>query len=202
MKKKRYEKGGEIKFETKKGSVSGIDDVRERAMARMASQLQDETGKVSNLRVNPESGELYDPESSFKPTPKNVSLSRAVTPKKAASKLPMPDFSNEDMDRMGLDEFKSKPVSPSAKSAVRTNKENTDVSDMTYSTDSSERSYKAPKVAPQAAPKAEPKPKKIRGTNRENTNVSDMTFPMKKGGMVSSASKRADGCAQRGKTRA
>jgi hypothetical protein len=38
--------------------------------------------------------------------------------------------------------------------------------------------------------------------SRENTNVSDMTYPMKKGGMVSSASKRADGCAIRGKTRA
>lgn len=35
---------------------------------------------------------------------------------------------------------------------------------------------------------------------KENTDVSDMTF--KKGGKVSSASKRADGCAVRGKTRA
>jgi hypothetical protein len=34
---------------------------------------------------------------------------------------------------------------------------------------------------------------------QENTDVSDMTF--KKGGKVSSASSRADGCAVRGKTR-
>jgi len=34
---------------------------------------------------------------------------------------------------------------------------------------------------------------------KENTDVSDMTF--KKGGKVSSASSRADGCAVRGKTR-
>jgi hypothetical protein len=33
----------------------------------------------------------------------------------------------------------------------------------------------------------------------ENTNVSDMTY--RKGGKVSSASSRADGCAQRGKTK-
>jgi hypothetical protein len=34
---------------------------------------------------------------------------------------------------------------------------------------------------------------------KENTDVSDMTF--RKGGKVSSASSRADGCAVRGKTR-
>jgi hypothetical protein len=37
-------------------------------------------------------------------------------------------------------------------------------------------------------------------TNYENKDVSDMS--MKRGGKVSSASKRADGIAQRGKTRA
>jgi hypothetical protein len=36
-------------------------------------------------------------------------------------------------------------------------------------------------------------------TNEVNTDVSDMTY--RKGGKVSSASSRADGCAQRGKTR-
>jgi hypothetical protein len=135
-----------------------------------------------------------------------------VTAKKAAKKLPMPDYSNEDLDRMGLNESMNEmpeslrapgyTASSVIKKPARPTRENTDVSDMTYSADSPERSYKAPKVTSKVASKVEPKPKKIRGTNRENTNVSDMTYPMKKGGMVSSASKRADGCAIRGKTRA
>ena len=190
-KMKRFEKGGSID-----------EGVRARAMAAMASQLRDETGEVSSIRRNQETGELYD---TAMPKP------RAAV-KKAAKKLPMPDYSNEDLDRMGLNESMNEmpeklrapgyTSSSVIKKPARPSRENTDVSDMTYSADSPERTYKAPRVKPQAAPKAEPKPKKIRGTNRENTNVSDMTYPMKKGGMVSSASKRADGCAIRGKTRA
>jgi hypothetical protein len=186
-KMKRFEKGGSID-----------EGVRARAMAAMASQLRDETGEVSSIRRNQETGELYD---TAMPKP------RAAV-KKAVKKSPPPDSSNEDYDRMRMNELpeslRAPGFTPSSviKKPARPTRENTDVSDMTYSTDSPERTYKAPKVAPQAAPKAEPKPKKIRGTNRENTNVSDMTYPMKKGGMVSSASKRADGCAIRGKTRA
>jgi len=37
------------------------------------------------------------------------------------------------------------------------------------------------------------------GTNYENTDTSDMSF--KRGGSVASASRRGDGCAQRGKTK-
>jgi hypothetical protein len=37
------------------------------------------------------------------------------------------------------------------------------------------------------------------GTNYENTEISDMSF--KRGGSVPSASRRGDGCAQRGKTK-
>jgi hypothetical protein len=53
-------------------------------------------------------------------------------------------------------------------------------------------------------PRREPKPltevtRPGTNTNYENTDVSDMS--MKKGGKVSSASKRADGIAQKGKTR-
>jgi hypothetical protein len=53
-------------------------------------------------------------------------------------------------------------------------------------------------------PRREPKPltevvKPGTNVNYENTETSDMTF--KKGGKVSSASARADGCAVRGKTK-
>ena len=53
-------------------------------------------------------------------------------------------------------------------------------------------------------PRREPKPltevtKPGTNTNYENTDTSDMTY--KRGGKVSAASKRADGIAQRGKTR-
>jgi hypothetical protein len=46
----------------------------------------------------------------------------------------------------------------------------------------------------------EPAPKPITYVNEENKDATNETF--KKGGKVSSASKRADGCAIRGKTRA
>ena len=53
-------------------------------------------------------------------------------------------------------------------------------------------------------PRREPKPltevtKPGTNTNYENTETSDMSF--KRGGSVGSASRRADGCAQRGKTK-
>jgi hypothetical protein len=54
------------------------------------------------------------------------------------------------------------------------------------------------KMAEEPAP-ATPEPKKASRVNEENTETSDFTF--KKGGKVGSASKRADGIAQRGKTR-
>jgi hypothetical protein len=185
MKKKRYEEGGEIKFETKRGSVSGIDDVRARAMAAMASQLRDETGEVSSIRRNQETGELYD---TAMPKPRAAA-------KKAAKKLPMPDYSNEDLDRMGLNE----------------------------SMNEMPKSLRAPGYMPPSVVKTinkknvtKPTPRSPGRMVREESDLA-MTSPMedkgrrlmkgagmdfKAGGKVSSASKRADGCAIRGKTRA
>jgi hypothetical protein len=172
MKKKRFEKGGSID-----------EGVRARAMAAMASQLRDEAGEVSSIRRNQETGELYD-----------TAMPRA-TAKKASSKLAMPDYSNEDLDRMGLNE----------------------------SMNEMPKSLRAPGYTPPSVVKTinkknvtKPTPRSPGRMVKEESDLA-MTSPMedkgrrlmkgagmdfKAGGKVSSASKRADGCAIRGKTRA
>jgi len=187
-KMKRYENGGEI--ESMQGQNPGIDDdTRARAKAYVAGTLQDETGKESKVRRNTETGELYDTEDSFKPVPKSmpVTETKAKTESKKETKKESKPASN-------------KPDSVS--SGGKEGKEKT--------------GFQLKKEAALARPVAEPSATKTETSetrslsapkNREKTGFElkkekFMNKGMRAGGSVSSASKRADGIAQRGKTRA
>ena len=81
-KTKCYEEGGDVEFETKTGKNEAIkDDVRARAMKFL--EKSDEAKKEV--------------------TPKTTKTARRVVAK-AKESLPMPDYSNEDLDRMGMNE--------------------------------------------------------------------------------------------------
>jgi len=183
-KMKRYQNGGDI--ESTQGENPGIDDdTRARAKAYVAGTLQDETGKESKVRRNTETGELYDTEDSFKPVPKSmpVTETKAKTESKAEPKKELKK------------ETKEESKAESKKSAKEQAKE----------------VIKPPKL-PESFEKAGG------GKERAKAKVDSGTFSFSKiaknlreragitsyksGGSVSSASKRADGIAQRGKTRA
>jgi len=179
-----------MKKKTKRFQSGGIsDDVRARAMKSVeglegikGSNIEDETGMVKGSIKRNEYGDLYDSE--MKPTPKAAS--------KKETKLAKPDYSNEDLDRMGLNES----MNEMPKNLRAPN-------------------YKAPSVVKNVSKnvtKPTPRsPSQMIKEESEHAMTSPMQdkgnrlmkmFGMKKGGKVSSASKRADGCAIRGKTRA
>lgn len=175
-KMKKYEDGGEIEFETKQGKNSSIgDDVRERAMKAISEGGQKtETPKVSAPKVK-------------------------ASPKKE-TKLSMPDYSNEDLDRMGMNE--------DLKSFKKAN-----MNDMPENLRAP--SYKAPSVVKMVSKEVtKPTPRSPSQMIKEESEYAMKPnlqskgerlmkmFGMKAGGKVKSASARADGCAIRGKTRA
>ena len=146
----------------------------------------DETGmSFGTIKRNTETGELYDTEDSFKPVPKSmpVTETKAKTESKAESK------------KESKKETKEESKAESKKSAKEQAKE----------------VIKPPKL-PESFEKAGG------GKERAKAKVDSGTFSFSKiaknlreragitsyksGGSVSSASKRADGIAQRGKTRA
>jgi len=146
----------------------------------------DETGmSFGTIKRNTETGELYDTEDSFKPVPKSmpVAETKAKTESKAEPK------------KESKKETKEESKAESKKSAKEQAKE----------------VIKPPKL-PESFEKAGG------GKERAKTKVDSGTFSFSKiaknlreragitsyksGGSVSSASKRADGIAQRGKTRA
>ena len=183
-KMKRYQNGGDI--ESMQGENPGIDDdTRARAKAYVAGTLQDETGKESKIRRNTETGELYDTEGSFKPVPKSM----PVTETKA----------------------KTEPKKESKKESKKETKEESKAESKKSAKEQAKEVIKPPKL-PESFEKAGG------GKERAKAKVDSGTFSFSKiaknlreragitsyksGGSVSSASKRADGIAQRGKTRA
>jgi hypothetical protein len=199
-KMKRYEDGGEIEFETKMGSNKSIsDDIRERAM-----------------RAASEGGQ------------KDVAPMVKKTVKSTVTKLPMPDYSNEDLDRMGMNND-IKPV----KSRVQPETDREEYSPFMrqFRKDEAKEKanknympenlrspdYKAPSVVKNVSKEVtKPTPRspsqmikeeseyamKPRLQSKGERLMKSMGLNFKSGGKVSSASKRADGCAIRGKTRA
>ena len=197
---KRYQNGGDI--ESTQGENPGIDDdTRARAKAYVAGTLQDETGKESKVRRNTETGELYDTEDSFKPVPKSmpVTETKAKTESKKETKK----------ETKAEPKKESKPASNKPDSVNSGGKEGRE-----------KTGFELKKEAALARSDAEPSATKT-AEARKSPSFSDFkesiiktfSFPksqrttaaakgMKSGGKVSSASKRADGIAQRGKTRA
>jgi hypothetical protein len=229
MKKKikRFQEGGFTKEQEE--FLGGADRTDPYILARMRSkfpdapkaakadtgELRDETGALSKMRRNTETGELYSTEATAKPVPKNVSTSSQPAKSTPASKKTV-----EDKDETGR------------VSDIRRNPETGEM----YSTkgSSAEKPKEEPKKAVKTTVPSEfgkvslPKSFSTSGGNTEpkkstakfsppNISLQDPLAKFKKqkssdsayndagykkGGMVSSASKRADGCAIRGKTRA
>jgi len=214
MKKKRFQIGGGVG-----------DDVRTRAMKSVeglegikGSDIEDEAGMVRGSIKRNEYGDLYDSE--MKATPKTVS--------KKVTKLPMPDYSNEDLDRMGMNND-IKPV----KSRVQPETDREEYSPFMrqFRKDEAKEKanknympenlrspdYKAPSVVKNVSKevtKTTPRSPsqmikeeseyamKPRLQSKGERLMKSMGLNFKSGGKVSSASKRADGCCIRGKTRA
>jgi hypothetical protein len=213
-KMKRFQSGGGVG-----------DDVRTRAMKSVeglegikGSDIEDEAGMVRGSIKRNEYGDLYDSE--MKAAPKTVSQKR--------TKLPMPDYSNEDLDRMGMNND-IKPV----KSRVQPETDREEYSPFMrqFRKDEAKEkanknympenlrspNYKAPSVVKNVSKEVtKPTPRSASQMIKEESEyamkpslqskgerlMKSMGLNFKSGGKVSSASKRADGCAIRGKTRA
>ena len=140
-------------------------------------ELRDETGATSKIRRNTETGDLYSTEA---PTPKPAPKAEAKSESKAESKA---------------GQFLEKEKAPTKKTTVQEFRESL---------------KKAPEMPgsykKESAGSEKPKTKiepgtfsfgKIAKNLREKAGITSY----KKGGSVSSASRRADGCAIRGKTK-
>jgi hypothetical protein len=136
-------------------------------------ELRDETGTVSkNIKRNTETGELYSTE--MPSVSKEVKKATAkTTPKPVQSKKTVTDI-NEMPEKLRAPDYK--------------------VSD-------SVRLPNKPTVKPDLARKMAER-KKVSNTMDSGLDFLNTEATLKSGGKVSSASKRADGCAIRGKTRA
>jgi hypothetical protein len=218
-KMKRFQSGGGVG-----------DDVRTRAMKSVeglegikGSDIEDEAGMVRGSIKRNEYGDLYDSE--MKAAPKTVSQKR--------TKLPMPDYSNEDLDRMGLNSdikpVKSSVYSP--KSLPESDREENSAFMRQFRKDEAKEksdknyipeklrspNYKAPSVVKNVSKEVtKPTPRSASQMIKDESEyamkptlqskgerlIKSMGLNFKSGGKVSSASKRADGCAIRGKTRA
>jgi hypothetical protein len=189
-------------------------------------ELRDETGEKSKIRRNTETGELYSTEASFKPNVKNSPVTEAKKPVTVKTKEVVVETTKEEPKKTS-----SRKASDAEPSFFRGTK-GYNLSDITNKVKSmlpegSDRRTEKQKAAgeepsflrgtkgynlpdfkmPEGSDRRSEKqkaageePSFLRGT--KGYNLSD--FKMKKGGVVKSpsASKRADGCAIRGKTRA
>jgi hypothetical protein len=215
-----YKKGGKVMKKMKKYEGGGGvgDDVRARAMKSVeglegikGSDIEDETGTVKGSIKRNEYGDLYDSE--MKATPKAAPKAAAPTPK-AEPKAEPKEKANP--VQQAKDVVKGKDVS--APKSFTEAGGNTKA--RTQKVDASELGFKAPKLydplakyeqtgpkrseAAAPKPKAESKPIPTAKTNTEKTGFQEKmakTLGMRSGGSVSSASRRADGCATKGKTK-
>jgi hypothetical protein len=148
----------------------------------------DETGmSFGTIKRNTETGELYDTEDSFKPAPKSV----PVTETKAEPKK------------------ESKPVSNKSASVSSGGKEGKEKTGFQLKKEAAlARSDAEPSATKTAEARKSPSFSDFKESIRKtfsfpkSQRTTAATKSMKAGGKVSSASKRADGIAQRGKTRA
>tara|TARA_R110000868_G_scaffold18467_5_gene81153 strand:- start:4573 stop:5175 length:603 start_codon:yes stop_codon:yes gene_type:complete len=196
MKKKmrKFNNGGALS-KAQEEYLGGADRTDPYIMARMrravpdepkatpkvdVSEMRDETGKVSTIRRNTETGDLYDTETS---TPK-VTTKTEVVATKSAPKKETPAAKTE-----------SKPESQTKKTTVQEFRESLKAPDMIKPYKKSDISSDKPKDKINLGDiKFESLSKKL----REKAGITSY----KSGGAVtSSASKRADGIAMRGKTR-
>jgi hypothetical protein len=143
-----------------------------------SGELRDETGEKSKVRRNTETGELYDTEIyTPKVTPKAEAVAPKATPKVEAAPAPKESKPETKDKKTTLKEFRESLKSPDIlkpykKSDIENPKSKANLSDLKFGN--------------------------LTKSLREKAGITSY----KSGGKVSSASKRADGIAIRGKTRA
>lgn len=142
-------------------------------------ELRDETGEVSKIRRNTETGDLYSNEAPTpKVTPKAEAVTPKVTPKVEVAPAPKVESKPEKtVKKTTVKEFRESLKSPDIlkpykKSDIETPKSKANLSDLKLGS--------------------------LTKSLREKAGITSY----KSGGKVKSASSRADGCAVRGKTRA
>jgi len=188
MKKKmrKFEEGGLSKAQEE--YLGGADRTDPFIMARMrkavpdepkaapkadTGELRDETGATSKIRRNTETGDLYSTEA---PTPKAAPKAEAKSESKPAAKT----------ESKPAPKAESKSEAPTAKSGPKVG-----------------RAGQAPAGLSEFQAKVRSEAESMQGKTslakklREKAGITSY----KKGGSVSSASSRADGCAVRGKTK-
>jgi hypothetical protein len=180
-----------------------------------SGELRDETGEKSKIRRNTETGELYSTEASFKPVPKNVSTSSQPARSTPAKSMPISKSTVEDKDETG----KSSDIRRNPETGEMYNTKDSGVAKKTTkstvpadfgkvslpksfseSGGSTEPKKSTAKLSPVNLSLPDPLSRFKKSKGDKDPAYKDAGY--KKGGMVSSASKRADGCAIRGKTRA
>ena len=183
-------------------------------------ELRDETGEKSKIRRNTETGELYSTENSFKPVPKNVSTSSQPAKSKPARTTPASSTSAskttvEDRDETGrLSDIRRNPETgemystkdsgvekKATKSTVPADFGKVSLpKSFSESGGSTEPKKSTAKLSPVNLSLPDPLSRFKKSKGDKDPAYKDAGY--KKGGTVSSASRRADGCAIRGKTRA
>jgi len=159
--------------------------------------VMDESGELSKLRRNPETGELYSPTGDVTPPP---SAKRAPAPMKAPAKTvapakPVVQAKEQAPKAMQAQESSAPPGyyrSFSGKMMPKTESERPDLGAMIGSGIS--------KVG-KALGSLYQKPEKYMTKEEKESKMRAGSSSYKTGGSVSKASSRADGIAQRGKTR-
>jgi len=191
-KMKRYEEGGDvIELESKTGPNKNIgDDVRARAMAAMEKGSSDEPAvpKKTAEKLTPKAAPKAEPKAEPKAAPKA---------KESAFKEGTSSFKETPSTfKKGTSSFKDEPKDEPKEEPKK--KASTTIDPSTFGKTSLPKSFSA------SGGNTEPK-KSTAKFSSPSISLPDPLAKFKKmasGGKVSSASKRADGCAIRGKTRA
>jgi len=234
MKKKmrRFEEGGLSKAQEE--YLGGADRTDPYIMARMrravpdepkaapamskadAGELRDETGMISKMRRNTETGELYSTDTSeTKIVPKATSSSAPKAAPKAESKTESkseapaaksgPKVGRAGQAPAGLSEFQAKVQADAESKQGKTQKsQRTSAAEgKSGQSDSSLGDFQArvQKEAEAGQGKGPSLFQRMMNQKSQRTVAAEKSSGMRAGGKVSSASSRGDGCAMRGKTR-
>jgi len=238
MKKKmrKFEEGGLSKAQEE--YLGGADRTDPYIMARMrravpdepkaapamskadAGEVRDETGMISKMRRNTETGELYSTDTSETKTVPKATSSAApkATPKAEAAPAPKAESKSEapaaksgpkvgraGQAPAGLSEFQAKVQADAESKQGKTQKsQRTSAAEgKSGQSDSSLGDFQArvQKEAEAGQGKGPSLFQRMMNQKSQRTVAAEKSSGMRAGGKVSSASSRGDGCAMRGKTR-
>jgi hypothetical protein len=166
-----------------------------------SGELRDETGEKSKIRRNTETGDLYDTESSFKPMIKNSPVTEEKKPVAVKTKEDVVEKTEPKKKDVSLFPV----VTPSTVAATAGAKLSKQISD-DFKNVSLPKSFKEAggntkptRSTAKLSPVDVSIPDPLKKYKKQSSNTES---GLKKGGKVSSASRRGDGIAIRGKTRA